>query len=179
MRKIRLTVVVVMMGSVLCGCFGDKSNGGEIASTTKSIVVETKAEGNEENTKPLGKVDVLTVVSGQDFEYYCTEEAIKEDYEQGYIVGFTKEQMLIEECDWIEDDNEPNGFRIDMVGENTMDLADEVEVWGLYTYTGTCHIKIPLEDIDNYESMIGYRGYWRFYKNSEGKVCLITQNYIP
>lgn len=181
MRKLSLLMAVITAGVCLCGCFGDKSNGTE--NTTTTIVgensTEAKEEGKEEETKPLGKVDVITIVTGGDLEYYCTKDAVMEDSVEGYIVGFTKEQMLIEECDWVEDENQPNGFRIDMVGENTIELAEEVEVWGLYFGTGTGYICIPLEDIDNYEVMRGCRGYWTMYKNAEGKVCMIVEHYIP
>ena len=179
MRKFSLLLAVSIMGISLCGCFGDKSNKTESESVTTSVSEETKEEIKEETTEPIGKVEVLTVVKGDELEFYCTKDAIMEDSVEGYIVGFTKEQIHIEECNWIDDDNQPNGFRIDMVGENTLELAEEVEVWGLYFGTGTGYIGIPLEDLDNYEVMKGHRGYWKLYKNKEGKVCMLIECYLP
>ena len=177
MRKLGLLLALAMISSCVFRCSSDKDKGKENETSTVSANEDEKKE-NEGTTEPLPKVTVITAVPTDQLDIYCTQAANPYNPMYGYIIGYNESEMLIEEIKVVDDDSSPNGTRKDMVGENTLELSDEVEVWGLFTSTGNCYIQIPLEDIDNYEAMT-HRGFWSFYENVEGEICMIVQNYVP
>ena len=189
MKKIGLLLAVAVIGVCVFGCTADKNGGKENESSSTYVSEDAVQETNQETeskvadnkvdkAEPLHKVEVITVVPTDMFDLYCSKDADLSNKIRGYITGFTANEMLIEEIKIVDDNSSPMGISTEWVGEKTLKLADEVEVWGLYTTTGNCYIQIPLEDIDNYEAMT-CRGQWSFYANVEGKICMIVQNYLP
>ena len=178
MRKLGLLLALAMISSCVFGCSSDKDKGKENETSTVSANEDEKKE-NEGTTEPLPKVTVITAVPTDLFNLFCSKEANLSESTKGYIIGYTESEMLIEEIKIVDEEYTSSGRKIEWewVGEKTLKLADEVEVWGLFTNTSHCYIQIPLEDIDNYEAMTT-RGKWSFYENVEGKICMIVQNYI-
>lgn len=100
---------------------------------------------------------------------------------EGYISMLENNQVVIETCQRIDDDDVPRGFRIEKLGEETLEFSDKAEVWGiLYDFSSTMHyVQVPVSDIDNFELMEGYQGYWFFYTDNDGKIEFMEQIYLP
>ena len=191
MKKIGLLLTVGMVCACLIGCKSSNNKDSNTTTTNSSVENITKENSTTKDTtketenkkeeliQSSAKVTVITVTKGEELKYFASEDAIWEDFVQGYVVSSGDNEMVIEECNWVQSDDEPNGFRIDHIGNTSLELADEVEIWGLYTTCGVCYIKMPFEDLKNYEKMVGHDVYWNFYKNSDGKVCMIIERYIP
>ena len=182
MRKLGLLLAITVIGSCVFGCSADKNSGKENESSSTYVsedAVQETVDNTVDKTEPLPKVEVITAVPTDLFNLFCSKDANLSESTKGYIIGYTESEMLIEEIKIVDENNTSYGTEIEWewVGEKTLKLADEVEVWGLFTNTSHCYIQIPLEDIDNYEAMTT-RGKWSFYENVEGKICMIVQNYI-
>ena len=203
MRKTGLFIMGVLMSCCLCACSSDdKKNEQTTASNTDNVFTEEgsdiesddsgsddgksvagEAETNSDNVymdevnKPIPKVEILGIATSEEFDWYMPEDNEKREKTEGYIVAFSNEEMLIEEGEWRTDNPGIAGYWINILGERLLELAEDVQVWGLFGVDK--FVQIPLEDIDNYEAMQGWRGYWNILLNEEGKVDFIYQAYIP
>ncbi len=85
----------------------------------------------------------------------------------------------VNEVEWVTDNNEPNGFRIDDASAETKryELASDAGVWLLIESSPL--YQIPLSDLPAFlKSEAGRSALWNF-KLEDGKVALLTQQYLP
>lgn len=167
MKKVFLICIITLSAFTLGAC----SEESDIDVTEEISTEETTTE--ETTTEEcIPKVEVLSI--SEELKY----GDIDFEYLTGFVMRMTETTVTFQIIDFRRDDTEPNDFSIIFTDEiSTFEVTKDVEVWTLIE--AGFYMKIPLEDIDNYEAMKECRAFWMPLLDEEGKVYAILERYVP
>ena len=100
------------------------------------------------------------------------------ELKKGYILEVIKEdnsiKLAIDFKRMISDDNQPNGYRIEEMEDELVELTEETDIYMLENHSR--EIYVPIEELE--EKLNEYTRFINFYF-VDGKVLLMTEQYLP
>ena len=97
----------------------------------------------------------------------------------GYIQKLDKDMIVVDEIEWVLDNNEPNGFRIENDTDEAVEyqLAKSCEIWILAD--SAIAFRVPISDFKAYMNVYGDDySIWNI-SLKDGKIDTIYQQYLP
>lgn len=167
MKKVLLICIITLLAFTLGACLEENNK----KPSDLDVIEETSTE--EVTTEEcIPKVQVLSI--SEELKY----GDIEFEHLTGHVMRMTDTTVTFQIIDFRLDDTEPNGFSITFTDEiSTFEVTEDVEVWTIIQ--AQFYMKIPFEDMDNYDAMNGYKAFWMPLLDDEGKVYAIVERYVP
>lgn len=171
MKKELLICIITLLACTLGACLEENNK----KPSDLDVIEETSTE--EATTEEcIPKVKVLNIAEGGFIDWKYGD--IEFEHLTGHVMRMTDTTVTFQIIDFRLDDTEPNGFSITFTDEiSTFEVTEDVEVWTLIG--ANFWMKIPFEDMDNYDAMNGYKAFWMPLLDDEGKVYAIVERYVP
>lgn len=171
MKKEIFICIITLLACTLSACSEENDKKPSDLDVTEETSTE---EATTEECIP--KVEVLSIAEGNFTDWKYGD--IDFEHLTGFVMRMTETTITFQIIDFRRDDTEPNDFSITFTDEiSTFEVTKDVEVWALIE--ASFWMKIPFEDIDNYEAMKECKAYWMPLLDEEGKVYAILERYVP
>ena len=97
----------------------------------------------------------------------------------GYIQKITDHSVEIKEVDWILDEKEPNGFRVEDKGGNAVSYSVDkgCKIW--FLAGSDIFYEVPYKDLERYYKDHDVESKLWYFSMEDDKITFLAEQYIP
>lgn len=180
--SIILLIIVSILASSLMACQqSSKDSNAKTGSQLDNMTAEFLEKYSDYFDDKWVPSQILNYIEEEEFAIADGKFAI-EDFENrimGFIRKVGKDTIKVDEIEWILDEKEPNGFRIENDSGDIVEykLDDDCRIWLLVDSATMYQISLP--DLKKYFKKHDYESKVWHFSVKDDEIVYIVEQYIP
>lgn len=180
--SIILLIIVSILASSLMACQQpSKDSNDKTGSQLDNMTAEFLEKYSDDFHTDWRPSKILNFAEENEFKIKGEEFTI-EDMENtimGYIRKVGKDTIKVDEIEWILDQKEPNGFRIEDANNDIQEYKLDVDCPIWFLAGSATQYRVPLVDLKSYFKKHDYKSKLWHFSIEDDKIVFIAEQYIP
>ena len=186
MKKLIFSMALILLIVSGCSSKEDAKKIEELQNSMerlhKEVVHLSEKQEQMQEKLTLTEVNIPLEMEPYNISLYQLEHLVNQlsniELKKGYITEVEKQEdnirLMVDFKEMINDENMPNGYRIEEMEDGVVELTEETIIYVLEDYRSEIHV--PIEELE--EKLNEYVRFMNFYF-VDGKVALMTEQYLP